>query len=84
MTKNKLVDRMNILKILSYDENWALKPHILVRIYKSFLRSVLDYASVTAIACNVDARRDSELLQNGQLEEKKVFLKKKSFGHVIK
>ena len=78
MTKKKLVDRMNILKILSYDKNWALKP-ILVRIYKSLVRSVLDYASVTAIACNVDVRKDFEVLQNDAL---RIIFKKNVMDHV--
>ena len=79
MKKNKLVDRMNILKILSYDKNWALKPHILVRIYKSLVRSVLDYASVTAIACNVDVRKDFVVLQNDAL---RIIFKKNIMDHI--
>ena len=47
----KILDRINILKILSYYKNWRLSTTILVRMYKVLLRSVLDYACVTTVAC---------------------------------
>ena len=34
----KLIDRLNILKILSYDQNWRLDTTTLIRIYKSLVR----------------------------------------------
>ena len=37
-------DRMSILKILSYDKNFSLDKAVLVNIYKTLIRSVMDYA----------------------------------------
>ena len=79
MVQKKLTDRLNILKILSYDKNWALNTNILIRIYKSLVRSVLDYASVTSIACNVDVRAKFETLQNDAL---RIIFKKSVMDHV--
>ena len=79
MIQKKLSDRLNILKILSYDKNWALKPGILVQVYKSLVRSVLDYASVTSIACNVNVLNDYEVVQNDAL---RIIFKKSVMDHV--
>lgn len=65
--KEKIKDRLNILKILSYDKNWSLKTHILVNVYKSLIRSVLDYASVTSVACSQKIKDDFEVIQNNSL-----------------
>ena len=78
MVQKKLNDRLNILKILSYDRNWALKPGILVQVYKSLVRSVLDYASVTSIACNVNVINDYEIVQNDAL---RIIFKKTVIDH---
>lgn len=63
----KLTDRLNILKILSYDQNWRLNTITLIRIFKSLVRSVIDYACVTSIACNKDIVKHYETLQNDAL-----------------
>ena len=78
MVQKKLNDRLNILKSLSYDRNWALKPGILVQVYKSLVRSVLDYASVTSIACNVNVINDYEIVQNDAL---RIIFKKTVMDH---
>ena len=79
MIQKKLNDRLSILKILSYDKNWALNPGTLVQIYKSLVRSVLDYASVTSIACNVNVINDYEVVQNDAL---RIVFKKTLMDHV--
>ena len=58
----KLIDRLNILKILSYDKNWRLDTTTLIRIYKSLVRSVLDYACVTSVACNTNIVRNFRMM----------------------
>jgi hypothetical protein len=63
----KIRDRMNILKILSYDKNFSLDKTTLVNIYKSLIRSVMDYACVTLAALSVDLRRDFEVIQNNAI-----------------
>ena len=75
----KLFDRLNILKILSYDKNWRLDNNTLVRVYKSLVRSVLDYACVTSVACNKDVIKKYEVLQNDAL---RIIFKKTVFDHI--
>ena len=63
--KKKVGDRINLLKILSYDKTWRLGEKTLIKMYKSLVRSVLDYASVCTGAmkdCNT-----LETLQNNAL-----------------
>ena len=79
LVDKKLVDRMNILKILSYDKNWRLDTNTLVRIYKSLVRSVLDYACVTSISCNKDVVKRYEILQNDAL---RIVFKRSVMDHV--
>ena len=58
---------MNILKILSFDKNWRLDEKTLIRMYKSIVRSVIDYACVTSQAFNCDSKKDYEIIQNDAL-----------------
>jgi hypothetical protein len=60
----KIRDRMNLLKILTYDKNWCLNRHLLIKIYKTLIRSVLDYACVTLAGVTVDLRKSFEIIQN--------------------
>jgi hypothetical protein len=48
--KKKTNDRLNLLKVLSYDANWRLNEKLLLSMYKVLVRSIIDYASVTSIA----------------------------------
>lgn len=75
----KLTDRLNILKILSYDQNWRLNTITLIRIFKSLVRSVIDYACVTSIACNKDIVKHYETLQNDAL---RIIFKKNVLDHI--
>ena len=73
----KLFDRINLLKILSYNDNWKLGEHILVRMYKSLVRSVIDFACVTTFAQSKDVTKRFEIIQNDALRSiliKNVFI----------
>jgi hypothetical protein len=63
----KIRDRMNLLKILAYDKNWKLNRDLLIKIYKTLIRSVLDYACVSLAALTVDLRKSFEIIQNNAL-----------------
>ena len=43
--ENKTRDRLNVLKSLSFNKLWRINKNLLVNIYKSLVRSVLDYSS---------------------------------------
>ena len=63
--KKKVCDRLNLLKILSYDKNWRLNEIILVKMFKCLVLSVIDYAAVTMGALNNHSK--NEILQNNAL-----------------
>jgi hypothetical protein len=42
--QNKVIDRISILKILSYDRHMRLNEATLIKIYKILVRSVIDYS----------------------------------------
>ena len=65
--KEKVNDRINILKVLSYDRSWSLKTNFLLSIYKVLIRSVMDYANVVTAACNEKVIKELEVLQNDAL-----------------
>ena len=44
--KAKVVERQNLLKILSYDQHWKLNSEILVKMYKCLVRSIIEYSSI--------------------------------------
>ena len=75
----KLFDRINLLKILSYDDNWKLGEHILIRIYKYLVRSVIYYTCVTTFAQSNEVTKRFEIIQNDAL---RIILKKKRIDHV--
>ena len=51
----------------------------MIRIYKSLVRSVLDYACVTSMACNKNIVKNFETLQNDEL---RIIYKKTVIDHV--
>ena len=65
--RDKITDRQNLLKILSYDKNWRLSEEILIKMYKTLVRSVLDYACVTSVAASNVVLKDFEVAQNDAL-----------------
>jgi hypothetical protein len=77
--KRKIVDRMNLLKILSFDKHWRLSVDILIKMYKVLVRSVIDYANVIAPVVSVSVMEDLEVLQNNAL---RIILKKRLLDKV--
>jgi exonuclease III len=77
--KEKVNDRLNILKVLSYDKGWSLKTNFLLSIYKVLIRSVMDYANVVTAACSEAVINDLEVLQNNAL---RVIYKKSLLDHI--
>ena len=65
--KKKVGDRVNLLKILSFDKMWRLDEKALVKMYKCLILSVLDYASINTGACCKDSLKDLEVIQNNAL-----------------
>ena len=55
--KEKVRDRINILKILSYDKHWSLPETFLINLYKVLVRSIFDYSSLVTIAGNKSHQR---------------------------
>jgi hypothetical protein len=77
--KAKVKERINVLKVLSYDKSWSLNTKFLLNIYKVLIRSVMDYANVTTAACNDKIVKELEVLQNDAL---RVIFKKSILEHV--
>jgi hypothetical protein len=77
--KKKTNDRLNLLKVLSYDANWRLNEKLLLSMYKVLVRSIIDYASVTSIAMTNDVRDQLEVLQNNAL---RIIFKIKRTDHI--
>ena len=63
----KVKDRINILKVLSYDKHWGLNSKFLINIYKILVLSVMDYSSVITSASSKKVLMDLEVLQNDAL-----------------
>jgi hypothetical protein len=75
----KIKDRLNILKIVSYDKCWRLKSDTLINMFKVLLRSVLDYSSVISAACSKKTKESLEVAQNNAL---RIIFKKSPMDHV--
>ena len=65
--KEKIRDRINILRILTWDKNWRLKIHFLLNFYKVLVRSLLDYSSIISAAYTNDVTKALEVMQNDAL-----------------
>ena len=79
LIKSKVKDRINVLKVLSYDKHWSLPEKFLINIYKVLVRSVMDYSSVVAMAGNKACLKDMEILQNAAL---RVIFKVSPLDHI--
>ena len=55
------------MKILSYDPTWRLPEKTLVKIYKSLIRSILDYSSFIINSISNSYRKTLEAIQNNTL-----------------
>ena len=65
--KTKAAERLNILKILSYDRNWRLDYGTLIKIYKSLVLSILDYTSFLFGTISKSYMDTLEAIQNNAL-----------------
>jgi hypothetical protein len=75
MFLKKVTDRLNLLKILSYDRNMRLDTKLLVKMYKTLARSVLDYASILISSSSNETYGAFEVIQNDSL---RIIFKKSS------
>jgi hypothetical protein len=60
-------ERINILKILSYKRQWKLNENTLLTIYKSLVRSVLDYSCFIFSSLNETFKKKLQSIQNNAL-----------------
>ena len=65
--KKKASDRLNILKVLKYNKQWKLDESLLIKIYKSLIRSVLDYSSFLIGSISPSYLKSIESIQNQAL-----------------
>ena len=61
--KEKCIKRLNILKILSH-KSWHLKTNILLNIYKSLIRSIIDYNSFILKSLSIANLNTLQIIQN--------------------
>ena len=75
--KAKVVERQNLLKILSYDQHWKLNSEILVKMYKCLVRSIIEYSSIFITSISKSFIKKLESIQNESLR----IIFRKSFYH---
>ena len=61
--KEKCIDRLNIIKILSY-KSWKLSKKTLVNIYRALIGSLLDYSFFILTSISNKASKDLQATQN--------------------
>ena len=78
--KNKADERLNLLKALSYNQDGKLPKIILIQLFKSLIRSVLEYSCFPFPAsCNKGLMDKMEILQNHSL---RIIIKKRQIDHI--
>ncbi len=65
--RNKTSDRISILKILSFDKFWCLSKILLIKLYKSLVRSVIEYSSTLVDSISPSFLKKLEAIQNNSL-----------------
>ena len=77
--KEKTKNRLNILRILSFKKRWMIKENVLINIYKSLIRSIIDYSAFL-----VSFASDSQLekLERIQNEALRIIFKVKITDHI--
>ena len=65
--KNQSAERLNIIKILAFNEEWKLNDQILLRIYKSLTRSIMEYSSFIYPCLKQTEKKALEVIQNNAL-----------------
>ena len=64
--KSKSIDRINIIKHLS-SKKYCLNENTLIQLYKSIVRSVIDYSSIIVLICKKKNLANLEAIQNTAL-----------------
>ena len=72
--KTKISDRTNIMKILSLNPLWRLQEGTLIQLYKSLIRSVIEYSSFIIDSISKSFLKKLEAIQNNTL---RIIFKKK-------
>ena len=64
--KKTCISRLNIIRILTH-KNWGLKYDTLVQIYKSIIRSIIEYSGLNYDSLRTNQKRELETIQNNAL-----------------
>ena len=75
--KKTCCSRLNIIKLLTH-KSWGLKKSTLVQIYKSLIRSIIEYTGLIYYGFCPEQRRELEVIQNSALTV--IFNKKREDG----
>jgi hypothetical protein len=65
--RTKTSERISILKILSFDKFWSLNKILLIKLYKSLVRSVIEYSSTIIDSISPSFLKKLEAIQNNSL-----------------
>ena len=75
--KKTCTSRLNIIRLLTH-KSWGLKKETLVQIYRSLIRSVIEYTGLSYYAFGKTQRKELEVIQNSAMRT--IFNKKREFG----
>jgi len=64
--KKTCIGRLNILKVMSYN-NWGLTPETLMGVYKSLIRSIIEYVSFAHNCMSKKSKKFLQKLQNNSI-----------------
>lgn len=76
--KKTCTSRLNIIRILTH-KSWGLKCKTLVQIYKSLIRSIIEYIGLNYYSLGNNQKSELEAIQNNALRT--IFKKKREFGN---
>ena len=62
--EKKSYDRLNVLKTLSYDKLWRIDKQLLIQIYKTLVRSVIDYSAFISTSISQSLIKKLETIHN--------------------
>jgi hypothetical protein len=65
--RKKTSDRLSIIKTLSYDQLWKLDNSVLIKLYKTLVRSIIEYSSVIIGSVSQSFIKKLEAIQNNAL-----------------
>ena len=72
------MSRLNIIRILTH-KSWGLNKSTLVQIYKSLIRSVMEYVGLNFYILGKEQKNELEVIQNSALRA--IFNKKREYGN---